>query len=128
MVLLGCVRGIAGLRPLGGVHGHVGSTHQGVGVGAVLGHERDADARSHLQFVSVQDEGLVQGGDESLPGQLGGETSVNRYENGKFVASQTGNGVRLVEYVSKAPGDVPQQTIPIMVPKGIVDLLEAIHS
>src|SRR5205814_191310 len=83
--------------------------------------------RSHFQFVSVQDEGFVQRGDESLPGQLGGETSVQQYENGEFVASQTGNGVRLVEYVPKTRADVPQQTISIMVPKGIVDVFEAIH-
>ena len=82
---LRAVDGVAEVALLGGVHRHVGTAQQRLGVGAVIRAARDADARADFEHEAVELDHRSQRGAESLGDQLG---SFAVDEHGELVAAK----------------------------------------
>ena len=113
---------------LGPVHGAVGMAHQRRAVGGMIGEHRDTDAGSDAESVLVDLEGLT--------GQLahtfrhlvrGGASPGSREEDGELVASESGDDVAVAQVAGEAAGQIDQQTVAVLVPERVVDLLELVQ-
>ena len=122
------VEGVAGVRVLGGVHRDVGVLEQRLGVLAVLGVERDADARLDLDGELVELEPL---GDRLAHARAGLDRGVGPADVGdqhrELVAAEAGDGVAGAQSRGQPRADRAQQQVAVVVAERVVDLLEAVE-
>jgi hypothetical protein len=112
---------------LGRVHGDVGVLEQFGGVVAVVGVDGDPDAGVQVQGHPVQDERRMQGGAE-LVGDRGRPLGGRPWDqHGELVPAEPGHGVDLPQRSLEPRPDLAQQLVAVVVPEGVVDVLEAVQ-
>ena len=128
VVALGGVELDADVRLLREVHRDVGAAEQRVDVLAVLGEERDADARLGLEHELVDLERLPQRLREHL-GELDGSGRVGdaRQEHAELVAAEPGDRVALAESALQPRPERAEQEVAALVPERVVHVLEAVE-
>ncbi len=113
---------------LAAVHRDVGAADQGLGVGAVLGEEGDADAGVDLQLDLV--DLLWLGEHRAHPlGQRQHRRGVGDIEgeDAELVSAEPGDGVALAHLRRQAGGERPQQPVAAVMAERVVDFLEAVE-
>ncbi len=128
LVALGRVELTAAAVLLREVHRHVGALEQCVNVGAVLGVERDADARLEVERDAFERERPAQHRAHALAEhqRLAAVGDV-RQQQSELVATEARDAVRLTQPGAQAPADLLQQQVAVVMPEGVVDLLEAVE-
>ena len=114
-------------RRLGGGHGDVGVAQQLVGPPSGVAHG-DADRRSHLQLVAVDDDRLADGLEQRLGDVLGDARLGAVEEHPELVAAETGGRVLGTEHLPDATGERDQQLVADGVAEGVVDDLEVVDA
>ena len=97
--------------------------HQQIGVRAVARSHRDADARAdeHMMAVELERRGYDFPNSLCQGNGLGGGIA-DALDDGKFVATQACNGIRLPDAAPQALSDDPEQGIADRVTERVVDL------
>ena len=122
------VERVAAVGALGRVHGDVGVLEQRLGVLAVLGVERDPDARLDLDADVLELEAL---GDRRAHAgrrveRVLGAADVGE-QDGELVAAEAGDRVARPQRRGQALADRAQQQVAVVVAERVVDLLEAVE-
>ena len=116
---------------LGFVHGEVGVLHQCLSVGAVLGKQRNADARRHHKLIPALDERCGEGVLDALRrllGVAGGRLAGEHHD--ELIAAdprQLAAGAGVGERAAEPLGHLAEERIAGLVAQGIVDALELVE-
>jgi PAS domain S-box-containing protein len=113
---------------LGGVHGLVGMTQQGVGVGIVMRVQREANAGRHLHLGIANGHGLGNAAQHALQHAVAflGVAQVGQQQH-KLVAAQAGQGVVFAQHCLQAAGNFNQQLVAHVVAMQVVHFFEAVQ-
>ncbi len=118
----------AGALLLRQVHSDVGTTHDRVDVLAVLGEDRDADARLELEEHSLNVKWTSERLADALSHLYCRVRAANRIEqDGVLVTAEPGDHVVGSQRPLDPLGDHGQQAVTDLVPQRVVDLFEAIQ-
>ncbi len=117
-----------GVGLLGHIHGDVGMLQQLVGVLAVVGVQRQADAGLHVQGEPLQHERLLEDGPQ-LVGDGDGAVAGGDpgQQHGELVTAQPRDGVDLAERALEPLADVDEELVAVVVAEGVVDLFEPVQ-
>ena len=128
VVLLGAVAHHARVADLGQVQGDVGVLQELVEVRPVVGAEREPDARLGRDRQSGELEGLLDDREQTLESRTRFALADDpRQDDAELVAAETGDRVTRAERVAESTGDPDEQLVPVGVPEGVVDVLEAVE-
>ena len=113
---------------LGAVERHVGVLQELVGVGAVGGRERDADAGVDHHHVAVNVVGRADrlGDAPGQPLRVGGIGDVG-LDDGELVAADARDGVGFAHAAAQPAGHHPQQLVAGRMAERVVDVLELVE-
>ena len=112
---------------LGGVHRGVGVAHQRLGVVAVLGVQRDAEAGGDVEPLAFDHAGLGDGGEELLRHRLGVLGLADLEQHGELVAAEAAHQVAVAHRAAQAAGEGLQHAVADAVAERVVDHLEAVE-
>ena len=114
--------------PLGVVHREVGAAQQIVAVVAVVGDERDADARLHVDRVAVDDERRLERLlDLPDDGRGAGEVGALARQDAELVPAESRHRVADAQAADEPLGDELQELVAVVVAERVVDLLELVQ-
>ena len=119
--------GVAPLR-LAGVKREIGLLQQLVGVGRVVGEDRETDRRAGVDAAAFDDEGPAQRLDDAF-GEVGRAAQVLDLglHDGELVAAKARHRVGFTDRGVQAPGDALEQLVADVVAQRVVDVLEVIE-
>jgi hypothetical protein len=112
---------------LGAVHGGVGAGQQQRAVAAVVGTERDTDARVDVEGHAVEHEGVAQGRTQAARDLLRASCVGFGQEDGELVTAHPGEEVAGLQSPLQAWPHQAQQVVAHAVPEAVVDLLEPVQ-
>ena len=130
LALVGGVEdGVAVARALGHVHRQVGAMQQLGGGGPVLGEQRDADARRHVDRSSSS---IVKACSQACwifqaIAAAALEVGRVRGQDRELVAAEPGDGVPLAQRGHEPRADLLEQRVAAVVSERVVDLLEPVQ-
>ena len=106
----------------------VGSFEKFNAIGRIGGGHRDTDTHADQDLVAVEIEGPADDLDDPLA-QRSGFSAIGHaaLKDGKFVAAQARDGVRLANAEAQPRADLLEELVAKGMPKGIVDVLEVVE-
>src|SRR5581483_3687922 len=101
---------------------------QQIGIFAMIREEGDADARSNVEEMLLQNERRLQRL-EDFPRDQGDILHVGHRgeQNGEFISAEAGNRVRLPQRPPQALSHLLQQGVSMMMTEGIVDIFKTVQ-
>ena len=127
LILFWRVQRESAVIPLRDIHRHISAPKQRHGIVAVIGRYCDADACTYVEAITGHDERRAKRSQERLGGGAGARRIVRGQEYGEFVTAQAHDQVRVGQGAAEARTNLLEQHVAVMMPKGVVDLLEAIQ-
>ena len=103
-------------------------TDERLGVTAVVGEQRDADAGAHLQLQAVGGDREVQGEAQAVQhlGDAADGVDLGQHD-GELVAAEPRDGVDVADGAPQVAADLLEDPVAMAVAEGVVDLLEAVQ-
>ena len=127
LIVVGAVDGVIVTSAFCDIHSYIRAAKQRVGVVAIFGIDRDADACSDVERVIIYDEGLTHDIGEMF-GELNGMCSVSALQQHReLVAAKASHGVVLAQCLAQARSDALQQAVAICVAERVVDFFESVE-
>ena len=115
-------------RILGAIHGGVGIAHEVVDRRAVVGEQRDADARAHEVITAADVHRQLQQLDDPVTDGAGGIGIDDvAQDHGELVTTEPRDGIAFFRTGAQSLRDDSQKLVTGIVPDGIVDAFEMIE-
>jgi hypothetical protein len=125
---LGCVGDHVAVRALRLAEGDVGAAYERARVLAVLGGERDPDARVEADDHALDREGAGQGRAQA-DRELGRRAAVWRLgeDQPELVPTEPGQGIAAANHLAEAPRHLLQEEVAVVVAERVVHVAEAVE-
>ena len=122
LVVLRRVDGVPIPALLGRVHGHVRPAEQGVGIGAVIGVQRNADARLHVDGQPLDRERLLERAENRGRDARRARPVGARRQHRELVPAQPRHRVGRVQHAPQTRPHLLQDQVAVVVAERVVDL------
>ena len=109
------------------VHRHVGLAQQRLGVGAVVGEQRDADAAPRAQAQVADVERALELAEQAARDALRVAGVGDGDDQPELVAAEARDRVARAQRQLQADRDLDQEAVALLVAEGVVDLLELVE-
>ena len=127
VILRRFVDGVPAAAALGDVHRDVGALQEHLGILAVLGIQRHAEAAADVQAGAIQLERLLQHLQHAGSHRQRAGLVDARQQDRELVATQAGQRVHLAHRARQSPADQSQQRVASLMAQRIVDVFEAVQ-